>query len=162
MKTSVIKFFTGRTFFAFLGILFVTSFAACKKSDNNSPATPSGKSAKFTFTVSGITNSDYVSFVAAGSTGTLNSNTAWKVNGVTRSNEEAISFGNNDFANGTATYVIETATPLLAMSIGIQCLATSTHSYTISYKAEVNGEVKQNEQNVTVSNTQDYTRNFSY
>lgn len=161
MKTSVTKFFSARTIFALLGILFVTSFAACKKSDD-SPSKPAGKTAKFTFTVSGITNNDYISFVAAGSTGSLNSNTCWKLNGVTRNNEEAISIGTNDFLNGTATYVLETATPLMAMSIGIQCLALGTHNYTISYKAEVDGVVKQNDQNITVSPGQDYTRNYSY
>lgn len=162
MKTSVLRFCSGRGFFALLGILFITSFAACKKSDNNSPSTPSGKNAKFTFTVSGITNNDYVSFVVAGSTGSLNSNTSWKVNGVARNNEDAISLGTKDFLNGTTTYVIETATPLMAMSVGIQCLALSTHNYTITYTAEVDGQVKTNEQNITVSNGQDYTRNFSY
>jgi len=162
MKTSVLKIFTGSRFFALLGILLVTCFAACKKSDHNNPSTPSGKNAKFTFTVSGVTSSDYVSFVAAGSTGSLNSNTSWKVNGVARNNEDAISLGTKDFLNGTTTYVIETATPLMAMSIGIQCLALTSHNYTITYTAEVDGQIKTNEQSITVSNGQDYTRNFSY
>lgn len=143
---------------AALSTLLLTS---CSKSDN--PVVPgvTTKTVKLTFTVTGnLTNGDYISFVASGGTGN-NDKTIWKVNGVTQNNEEVVGFDANDFDGSTKTYVVESVSPLLACSVGIQCLNFDA-PYTISYKAEVNGKVVNNDQNISVTENDDYTHDYSY
>ncbi|MCZ4243514.1 hypothetical protein [Pedobacter punctiformis] len=141
-------------------ILFVTLLFSCKKDSNDSPGT-TGKNVKFTITVNGVSGADdYASFVIVGAD-LKNTKTLWKVNGVTKNNETSVSLGEDDFTGSTKTYVVESVTPLDVVGTSIQCL-NFNGPYTISYKAEVNGKVITNDQNVTVDVNKDYTHRYDY
>lgn len=159
MKTSIFKKIT----FAFLSIIVFAGFLSCSKKSND-PVTPvtKGKTAKFTITVKGAPSSAYISFVMVGAAMDVSNSTVWKVNGVTQSNEQGVSLGLNQFSGNTQTYVVESVAPLQVISVGIQCLSPANVSYTISYKAEINGEVKSDNQNVAVTKTADFTHDYTY
>lgn len=115
---------------------------------------------KFTITINGVIPDDYISFVVAG--GAVNTNTIWKVNGTERPNENAISLNDESFSGSVKTYVIETTTPIQAASLSMQFIPFTYNSITYSYKAEINGNVVKDEQNVTVTNPNSYSVQYSY
>jgi hypothetical protein len=132
---------------------------SCKKDSESTPQ--SGRTAKFTITANGVNSSDdYVSFVIVGGD-TKGTKTIWKVNGVTRNNEVAISLGEDDFTGSTKTYVIETVLPVDVITTSVQCINFNA-SYQISYKAEIDGKVITNDDGVTVDVNKDYTHKFDY
>ncbi|MGN8059622.1 hypothetical protein ACTJKN_25310 [Pedobacter sp. 22163] len=140
--------------------LVLTLLFSCKKDSEGTPAT-SGKTAKFTITANGVNSSDdYVSFVIVGGD-TKGTKTIWKVNGVTRNNEAAISLGKDDFTGSTKTYVIETVLPVDVITTSVQCINFNA-SYQISYKAEIDGKVITNDDGVTIDVNKDYTHQFDY
>ena len=139
-------------------------FASCSDDDGGTASNPAnGKNVKLTITIDGAVDSDYISFVAVGSAASSPSETTvWKVNGVTLTNEQGVSLGENDFTGPTKTYVIESVTGLSAVSVGMQFLTAPERSYTFSYKAEVNGQVVKEENGVQVTSNNDYTHDYSY
>ena len=140
--------------------LVLTLLFSCKKDSEGTPAT-SGKTAKFTITANGVNSSDdHVSFVIVGGD-TKGTKTIWKVNGVTRNNEAAISLGKDDFTGSTKTYVIQNVLPVDVITTSVQCLNFNA-SYQISYKAEIDGKVITNDDGVTVDVNKDYTHQFDY
>lgn len=88
--------------------------------------------------------------------------TVWKVNGVVQNSENSVSLGKNNFSGTTKTYVIESIKPLSAISVGVQCLNVENSPYKISYKAEINGEVKNDEKDFTVTQSTDFTHDYTY
>jgi len=158
MKKSIFKGITS----ALMGIVLMAGLSACSKSHDDAAPANNGKTAKFTVSVNGASSSAYVSFVMVGIGTDINNSTVWKVNGVTQNNEKTVSLGLNNFTGSTQTYVIESVTPLQAISVGVQCLSTANAPYTISYKAEINGKVTTDNQNVTVTNNADFTHDYSY
>ncbi|WP_316846054.1 hypothetical protein [Pedobacter psychrodurus] len=152
-----------KVIFTILPLLALTLLFSCKKDDPETPAGTEGKNFKFTVTVNGVEDQDYVSFVFVGAT-LDNAKTIWKVNGVTKSNETAISLGKNDFIGATKTYIIESTTPLRLVTTSQQCLnpGATNPSYKVSFKAEVDGEVVTNDQNFNVTYTTDYTHKYDY
>lgn len=140
-------------------IVAMSLMISCSKS--SSPTPSQGKTAKFSITVNGATQNDLVTVVIVG--GAVNqSKTIWKLNGTTQDNQESITLTQDQLAGSNKTYVIESTTSLQAISVGITCLGSSTHNYTISYSAVINGQVKNNDQNIEVSNNNDYNKDFSY
>jgi len=139
-------------------------FTSCSDDDGGNTTNPAnGKNVKLTITVNGAADSDYLSFVAVGSAASNPSeNTVWKVNGTTLTNEVAVSLGENEFTGNIQTYVIESVTPLSTVSVGMQFLTSPDRSYTISYKAEINGEVVKQDNNVQVTSDNDYTHDYTY
>lgn len=152
-----------KVIFTILPVLMLTLLFSCKKDNDGSPSNSESKNFKFTVTAEGVGDQDYVSFVFVGAT-LDNANTIWKVNGVTRNNETAISLGKNDFMGATKTYVIESTTPLRLVTTSQQCLnpGANNPSFTVSFKAEVNGEVLTNDQNVVVTANSDYSHKYDY
>lgn len=145
--------------------MLLGAFTSCSSDDNGGGSAPGGegKQVKLTITVNGVVPDDYLSFVAVGSAlSNPSESTIWKVNGTTQSNESAVSFGKNDFTGSTKTYVVESVAPLRMAHVGMQFLATGTRSYTFSYKAEINGQVVKEENNVAVTATADYTHDYTY
>jgi hypothetical protein len=164
MKKRLLPQFSLKNITLLLSLTAVCFVLSCSKNSTSPvPSLPKGKTAKFTISVNGATNDDYISFVFSGASNDVSgSTTIWKVNGVTQENEQAISFAKNDFTGSTKTYVIESTTPLAAIATSVQCISTSTTSYTISYKAEIDGQVSGDYQNITVAENQDYTHQFNY
>lgn len=144
-----------------LGFAAICLLLSCSKDSTKVPGAPTGKAAKFTITVNGALHSDYLTFVFAGVSSTSNT-TVWKVNGVTQNNQQGITLDQDDFTGNVTTYVVETVMPVEAIAASIQCLAYGDRNYTVSYKAEIDGVVKNNDENITVAEHQDYTHQFSY
>lgn len=140
-------------------IAALSMMISCSKS--NTPPRAQGETAQFTITITGATSQDAVSVALVGVAGNQ-SKTIWKVNGVVQDNQTSLSLTEDQFTGNTQTYVIESTTPLQTIALDISCLGSSTHNYTLSYKAVINGQVKNNEQNITVSNNNDYNKDFSY
>jgi len=152
-----------KVLFSILPVLMLTMVVSCKKDSNETPGDSENKNIKFTVTVDGAEEQDYVSFVFVGASSN-NSNTIWKVNGVTRNNETAISLGENDFLGGTKTYVIESTTPLRLVTTSQQCLnpGATNPSFKVSFKTEVNGVVVTDDKDFVVTATSDYTHKYDY
>jgi len=143
-------------------VVLLTAFSSCSKDDNNDPSPSDGRNAKFTVTVTDAPASAYISFVIVGLTKDPKDATVWKVNGVVQNNQSAVSLGKNEFSGNTKTYVIESAKPLETISVGIQCLNVENVPYKVSYKAEVNGEVKTDQKDFTVTKNADFTKDYTY
>ncbi|RFZ90980.1 hypothetical protein D0C36_18720 [Mucilaginibacter conchicola] len=158
MKTTIFK----KLSLALVCFVMLGLGACSKKNDGGVQPGTKGKTAKFTITVNGAPSSAYISFVMVGASTETSNNTIWKVNGVTRENEQGVSLGKNDFSGSTKTYVVESVTPLRLATVGIQCLSPDNASYTISYKAEIDGQVKNDSQNVAVTGNADFTHDYSY
>lgn len=134
---------------------------SCKKKDEG-PEPASGKNVKLTITINGAIDPDFISFVAVGGTYSNPQNsTVWKLNSATQNNQQGVALDRDDFTSGTTTHVIESVAPLDIVNVGIQCLAFN-HTYTVSYKAEINGKVITNDENVTVAENKDYSKDYSY
>ena len=146
-----------------LPILTLSLVFSCSSDDDEEIVEQNGKNYKFTVTANNVDEQDYLSFVFVGSD-LNNSNTIWKINGVTQDNETGVSLGKNDFIGGTKTYVIESTKPLRLVTAGIQCInpGSNNASFTVSYKAEIDGEVVRNDQNIVVSSGSDYSHNFTF
>lgn len=142
-----------------ISVVFV--FAGCSKDKNNNPT--SGKNIKYTITVTGATDIDYVSIIFTGGTTNPNDKTIWKIDGVAQENESAVSLTEDDFGTGK-TIVVESTKGLYLAHAKLQCLQPSNdaRTYTISYKAEINGKVVRDDANVSVGYNSDYTHMFDY
>ena len=154
-----------KNFIGLCTLAVVTSalFVNCSSSDDgNDPVIPGieGKNMKFTITIDNVTMDDYISFVVASSS--FNTNTIWKVNGTERSNENAISLTDENFSGSTKTYVIESTVGLPAASLGMQFIPFTNKSITYSYKAEINGKIVKDEQNITITNPSSHSVNYTY
>ncbi|MDR6942923.1 hypothetical protein [Mucilaginibacter pocheonensis] len=158
MKKSIFKNLIA---FTICAVLFA-SFSSCSKKSSGDPTPSNGRNAKFTVTVTGAPSSAFISFVMVGLTNDPKEGTVWKVNGVVQNSENSVSLGKNNFNGTTKTYVIESIKPLSAISVGVQCLNVENSPYKISYKAEINGEVKNDEKDFTVTKSTDFTHDYTY
>ena len=143
-------------------VVLLTAFSSCSKDDDNTPSPSDGRNAKFTVTVTDAPASAYISFVIVGLTKNPNDATVWKVNGVVQNNQNAVSLGKNEFSGSTKTYVIESVKPLQAITVGAQCLNVENLPYKISYKAEINGEIKTDQKDFSVTKNADFTKDYTY
>ncbi|WP_118976182.1 hypothetical protein [Taibaiella koreensis] len=145
-----------------LGILAACALTLGSCSKDNNPLVPTGtKNIKFTFSTPGIKDAegDAASFNLAGSDGS-GDNTLWKVNGQVRSNEQGFIIAEEELEAG-GTFVIESVKPLMAASLSISAQNFGATSYTLKYKAEVNGTV-QNDVTENIVSSNGYIKQFSY
>lgn len=146
-----------------LGILASCAFtlASCSKDNPVTPGPTANKNIKFTFSTPGIKDAegDAASFSLAGSDGS-GDNTLWKVNGQVRSNEQGILIAEEELEAG-GTFVIESVKPLMAASISISAQNFGATSFTLQYKAEVNGTV-QNDITENIVSSGGFIKQFSY
>jgi hypothetical protein len=157
MKTKRLKNIALSIFSLFVA---ATLLVSCSKSNSNPTPANSGKTAKFTITVGGaIQDSPFNDITLIITGGTLKGdNTIWKLNGATQNNAPVVSLTNQNFTGTTKTYVIESVLPLNGdILASLQCLNNSTNTYTVSFTAEINGKVVENDQNVAVSKGHNYT-----
>ncbi|QXV63838.1 hypothetical protein INP83_12050 [Mucilaginibacter sp. 21P] len=142
---------------------FISALTSCGKKDaNENQPSNGGRTAKFTVTVTGAPESAYLSFVMVGLTNNPSDATVWKVNGTVQNNQSTVSLGKNNFSGNTSTYVIESVKPLTNISAGIQCLSPGNETYKVSYKAEIDGEVKEDINGFTVTKSADLTKDYTY
>lgn len=158
MKKSIFK----KLPIAIICAVLLAGFSSCSKKNSGDPSPSNGRNAKFTVTVTGAPASAYISFVMVGLTNNSSEATVWKVNGTVQNNENSVSLSKNNFSGNTKTYVIESIKPLSAISVGVQCLNVENSSYKVSYKAEINGEVKNDEKDFTVTKSADFTHDYTY
>ncbi|MEO5910447.1 MAG: hypothetical protein ABIP95_06140 [Pelobium sp.] len=139
-----------------------TSLFSCKKG-NETPSNSSDKNLKLTVTVSGFNKAegDYISFVAVGSPVNSDNKTIWKINGVAQANEQGIGLSGDDFSGSVKTYVLESNVPINIGSVSIQGINFGSE-FKISYKAELNGKILNNDENISVAVDKDYTHNYNY
>lgn len=136
--------------------------AACSKSGAPDPVDGMNKiqSSKFTIKVNGSPEDlDHIVFAFSGGASN-HPDVVWKVNGVERPNENTVGFGTEDFTSST-TYIIESAVPLLSISVGITVMAVED-PLTFSYKAEVNGKTLKDIKDQTVAEGSGFNVNYSY
>lgn len=149
---------------ALFSLLIVTGIVtSCSGSDDGENITPGGttlKNYKYTITVDNpIDNTDYISFaIAAGGT---QENTIWKVNNVTRTGEQSLGFGRNEFTAGTNTYVIESIQPLRMNAFGVQIVNFGS-DIKFSVKVEVDGQTVLNENQILTGDGSDFSRDYTF
>lgn len=124
-------------------------FAGCSKKDT--PGTQ-GKKAKVTITLSNTfskAEGDYFDATVTAST-TGGTTVDWIVNG-TRKTGTAITVGTDDF-NGGKTITLESASDFYAGLVTLGGFELGTTPYSVSYKVEVNGAVKDQGTQTVVKN----------
>lgn len=141
-------------------------FTGCGGKDDD-PAPNNNKiTMKFTVTVAGADNQDQVDITVTAGNHDASQYGApvWKVNGVTQGNENVLILDIDNFVGGTKTYVIETIKPFNfgGLSVGVRNNAQVPGPVTISYKAEVDGKVETNVENVVTAASQSYNKNYTY
>lgn len=161
-KIALSSFLKRATVLTSLVLVTLLSFS-CKSDDGGSGNNPNEKNIKLTITTNGVADGDFALFTATGSVAkNPMEGTIWKLNGAVMNNEPIISLDSKNFAGGVKTFVIESASPLALAQVGIQFSASDKRSYTVSYKAEVNGKVVKEDNNVTVNKDKEYSHIFSY
>ena len=135
----------------------IIAFTSCSKDDG--PGGSKGKTGKFTISAPGLNleEDDQVIITFTGGSGTGGSTTAWKVNGITQSNQVAIRIETEMFAGGK-TVVVETATPLEVMAMVVGGINYG-EPFTLKFKAEVNGKV---ENDISESVVETFSKQLSY
>ena len=130
---------------------------SCSSDDDSQSIVEGNKKIKITLTVNNVAENDYVNLTIGGTT-------VLKLNGVPQNNVSVISFSNDDFMNGTVTYVIEDIDGLYVANTSgiINDLTPDNAQMTYSYVAEVNDNVVQNVNNAPVQGTNGITLNFNY
>ena len=135
-------------------------FSAC--STNNTPTPdPTGKSAKFIFSVSGLDHNEAYESVHFNIVGSKNTGgggqTIWKLNGNTLANQVGVSINETEIPNGVE-YVVESIEPLMVINAGVTAHNFNA-PFTVKFKSIINGKVE-NEINQTVSDN--FNVNFQY
>lgn len=138
---------------------------ACKK-DKDKQDTPSGTRVqmKFTLKVTGADANDVLGFQVAAGNGDASQYGApvWKVNGTTQGNESVLEFKTQDFIGGTKTIVVESVKGFDFGSLNVYCANGDANSLTVSYKAEIDGHVETNAENVAIVNGTTHIKDFTY
>jgi len=86
----------------------------------------------------------------------------WKMNGVTQNNEHSILIDERNFAGATKTYVFETVKAFDFGNLSVSCTASDGAAVKLSYKAEIDGKVETNVENLTVAAGQSINKDFTY
>lgn len=139
-----------------LGIVFT----ACSKDDDPMEAKAN---MKFTVTVNGADSNDQVDFLvkAGNHDASQYGNPVWKMNGVAQGNEDHIQLEVSNFTGSTKTYVFETVKPFNFSSMNVTVSNLDGGPVSISYKAEVGGNVETNE-NKSIVAGQTFIKDYSY
>jgi hypothetical protein len=149
-----------------LCLVMVTSFlfTGCGKKDDPAPANNAKISMKFTLSVTGADQNDQIDFAVSAGNHDASQYGApvWKINGTTQGNENVLLLDKGDFTGATKTYVIETVKPFNFGSLKVGYSNHDGAAITMSYKAEVNGAVETNVQNLVIAAGQSQIKNFTY
>lgn len=137
--------------------------AGCGGKDDDPKPSAKKINMKFTVTVAGVEGDDYVyfQFDAGNHDASQYGKPMWKINGVTQGNETTVKLGDDDFRGNVKTYVVESATAFDFGSLSVD-YTNYTAPLTVSYKAEINGEVKENVQNRVVPAGGKEDKTFKY
>lgn len=158
---------TATRFFQTLCLITLTTLlaAGCKKDkDNNEPPAGSRVSMKFTLKVTGADANDVLNFQVAAGNGDASQYGApvWNVNGATQGNESVLQFDAQDFIGGTKTIVIESVKGFDFGSLNVYCANGDATPLTVSYKAEIDGNVQTNAENLAIVTGTTHIKNFTY
>lgn len=153
---------------AFLLTMFAMMTVSCGKSNKVTPTGTTGHTVKFTITVAGSVSTANaglidLAFNATGAADPTNT-TLWKVNGVEQKNEALLNVTGTDFPQGkTTTIVIESVVPLTYIGAGLEFgNVTGFPVYTISYKAEIDGKVQNDDENISITGANSYDHDYNY
>ena len=137
-------------------------FTGC--SDDDKPNNNAKANIKFTFKVTGTDANDQIDFQAGAGNHDASQYGApvWKINGVTQGNESTVSLDEQDFIGSTKQYVVETVKPYNFGNLIVNYVNIDGGPITISYKAEVDGKVETNIENLVINAGQSDTKNYSY
>lgn len=149
-------------FSLFITASAATVFTACSKDDDNPSFAKSP--IKFTVTVNGADSNDQVDIAvnAGNHDASQYGSPVWKMNGVTQGNEDDILLDVADFTGSTKTYVFETVNSYNFGGLNVNVVNHDGAPLTVSYKAEINGNVETNVENSTVVAGQNIHKNYTY
>ncbi|MFN1218175.1 hypothetical protein ACKW6Q_14485 [Chryseobacterium kwangjuense] len=136
-------------------------FTGCKDDDDVSSAKAV---MKFTVTVQGADSKDQVDFgVGAGNhDASQYGSPIWKINGTTQNNDDDVFLDIDHFTGTTKTYVLETVKPFNFCHFNVTVSNFDGAPISVSYKAEVNGNVETNVENTMVAADQTYGKTYTY
>ena len=135
----------------------------CSSDDNNDGIPGLNlKKMKLTVTVNGVQENDIVTFNATTTSVYNDQPVLWKVNGADKPNEPIVNLDQQNFLGSTKTYVIESAVDLPAANVMLYIAPYTDHLLTYSYKAEVNGNVVKDEQNIPITNPNTFSVTYTY
>ncbi len=153
-----------RIFFS-LCLLSMVSFVSTGCGGKDDPKPSAAKiSMKFTITVTGVDANDNISVqtTAGNHDASQWGSPMWKVNGTSLGNEAAARLDEQNFIGATKTYVIETVKPFDFGALHIDYSNLDGAPVTVSYKAEINGRVETNVENLVLAAGQTGIKDYEY
>ncbi|NML39537.1 hypothetical protein HHL17_20215 [Chitinophaga sp. G-6-1-13] len=139
------------------------TFTGCSKKDD--PPAANKITIKYTVTATGVTANDNIDVMAAAGNHDASQYGAsvWKINGVDQGNADDVMIDEQKFLGNTTTYVFETVKPFDFGKLSVSVTNMDGAPIILSYKAEVNGTVQTNQQNVSIAaGSGAYTKDFTY
>ena len=128
----------------------------------------SGHTVKFTITVAGSVSPANAGLIILGfgASDAVNpsNSTIWKVNNIVQKNDSDLGFTGTDFPQGqTTSIVIESTVPVKNPVANLDFdNGTGLPAYIISFKAEIDGKVKNDDENISITHTNDYIHDYTY
>lgn len=159
MKTNKVK----RIIFS-LCLVTIAGFGFTGCSDDDKPANNAKINMKFTVKVTGADANDQITFQAGAGNHDASQYGApvWKINGITQGNENNVMLDEDDFLGSTKQYVVETVKPYNFGSLIVSYMNFDGGPITLSYKAEVDGKVETNIENLVITAGQSDIKNLTY
>ncbi|QJB37945.1 hypothetical protein HF324_08830 [Chitinophaga oryzae] len=137
-------------------------FTGCSKKDDPAPANKI--TIKYTVTATGVTAEDDVEIWANAGNHDASQYGAsvWKINGADQGNADDVNVDETKFLGATKTYVFETVKSFDFGSLSVAVSNREGAPIIVSYKAEINGTVQTNAQNISVAAGTRHDKQFTY
>nr|WP_295870578.1 hypothetical protein [uncultured Chitinophaga sp.] len=138
------------------------AFTGCSKKDD--PPTFKSITIKYTITATGVTANDNIAIQAGAGNHDASQYGAsvWKINGVDQGNTDHVTIDEKKFLGTTTTYVFETVKPFNFGNLSVDVTNMDGAPIKLSYKAEVNGAVQTNEQNLSIAAGGSLNKDYTY
>lgn len=158
------KNFQISTFFG-AALLLICAISSCGKSNKDTAPGITSHNVKFTITVAGGAAADNPALINLVFNAAATSNkTIWAINGVQQANEAVLKLSGTDFPSGkTTTLVITSLVPVYDANANLRFAnSASLPAYTISYKAEIDGKIQNDDENISINGTNVYDHTYTY
>lgn len=139
------------------------TFTGCSSKDDPAPAAKK-ITIKYTVTANGVSDMDDLEFAAMAGNHDASQYGApvWKINGAEQGNQDDVRVDDKKFLGTTKTYVFETVKGFDFGSLSVKCTNMDGDPITLTYKAEINGQVQTNQTATVAAGAGAYMKDYTY